>query len=933
MLKRYIYILLFLSTPVFGVNTKIDPVQISSVNASQINAGSLGPAVIASSIAVNSITPAQVTTDLYRIVVDTATFANTASTATFAYKSALDISTGSFGSSSSLSTTTTRIIFSSNTFSGSVNGSTVSISLTNVGVLNGTQTWTGQQVWNNPGLSTFTYAISIGSAIVQNFIDMPGTPDGALPPSGTVRLHAMTTNGITRLEQDNVSATDIVLGRDTVFIARNTSGAILNPLQLVYVTGSTGNIPNVSLAIATTTARMPVACIVVDTVAVNAYFQCMRFGVLKNVNTSTFATGDILYLSTDTLGGLTNIRPIYPQFEQRIGNVLVSGTGNGSIFVTITAFIGGTEDGTISNTFQIGASTTTEINLNAVGISTFPYNVTAGSFTATGWMDFNAQASNPPSPAAGVARFHSSTTQGFTRFEQDNEAATNITLGRDNVYIGKNVSGTTLTPLQVVYVNGQTGGAPNVDLAIASTTARLPAYGVVMDTITPNNFGQIMLAGVLKNVNTNAFAVGASLYVSPTSSGALTSTRPAYPNYAERIGTVLASGIGNGSVLVFIAPFLGDREVGTTSDTFTIGSSTNITVALNAVGTSTFTYAVKASSFIGDGSNLTAIPAAQISAGSLGSSVIASSIAVNSVGSSQISGPISIAKGGTNSTTALSNGLVMVSSNGAIVEAQVSTTTLYALNADSPTYTVNFLIVAGGGGGGFSQPGGGGAGGMIEGSTTVVVNTAYTVTVGTGGVGLTGGAGDGSNGMDSSFNGFTAIGGGAGGATANAGHTGGSGGGAAQGAGTFSVGTANQGSGGGAYNGGGGGAGGFGLNGYGSGTDTAMGFGGPGRPSTITGQTVYYAGGGAGYPRLGGIPSAVAKGGIGGGGDTTVSGTANTGGGGGADGGTGGSGIVIISYRSPIQRGTGGNTITSYGVGHDITWVHKFTSSGTFTPN
>lgn len=69
---------------------------------------------------------------------------------------------------------------------------------------------------------------------------------------------------------------------------------------------------------------------------------------------------------------------------------------------------------------------------------------------------------------------------------------------------------------------------------------------------------------------------------------------------------------------------------------------------------------------------------------------------------------------------------------------------------------------------------------------------------------------------------------------------------------------------------------------------------------------------------------------------TTRNGTVNTGGGGGASrnagltGGSGGSGVVIISYASTTQRGSGG-TITSYISGGTTYWVHTFTSSGTFT--
>ena len=68
----------------------------------------------------------------------------------------------------------------------------------------------------------------------------------------------------------------------------------------------------------------------------------------------------------------------------------------------------------------------------------------------------------------------------------------------------------------------------------------------------------------------------------------------------------------------------------------------------------------------------------------------------------------------------------------------------------------------------------------------------------------------------------------------------------------------------------------------------------------------------------------------------SVAGTTNTGGGGGGGsnsrdaGAAGGSGIVIISYVNPTQKGTGG-TVTSYSGPQGLTWVHTFTTSGTFT--
>ncbi|MEI7528772.1 MAG: glycine-rich domain-containing protein [Elusimicrobiota bacterium] len=226
--------------------------------------------------------------------------------------------------------------------------------------------------------------------------------------------------------------------------------------------------------------------------------------------------------------------------------------------------------------------------------------------------------------------------------------------------------------------------------------------------------------------------------------------------------------------------------------------------------------------------------------------------------------------------------------------------------------TVEVLVVAGGGGGsgsdGAGYPGGGGgAGGLIYNAAYNVSVGAISVTVGPGGTGGPMYSDNGTNGSNSVFATLTAIGGGKG--AYSSGGTVASGGGSGGGGGIFSganssgsAGTSGQGNAGGNgfYSGsyaagGGGGAGATGGNATGSGG----GVGGVGVVYSISGSSVYYAGGGGG----GGYSCAPGAGGNGGGGTGNssgagASGTANTGGGGGGGvgGGYGGSGIVIIRY-------------------------------------
>lgn len=276
------------------------------------------------------------------------------------------------------------------------------------------------------------------------------------------------------------------------------------------------------------------------------------------------------------------------------------------------------------------------------------------------------------------------------------------------------------------------------------------------------------------------------------------------------------------------------------------------------------------------------------------------------------------------------------------------------------TPTISVLVVAGGGGGGNNHGGGGGGGGVISSSNyEVSTGVGYTVTVGAGGSGGVATGGAGGNGGNSVFDTLTAIGGGGGGGRINTNSVsqakvGGSGGG---GAGTIDsatgqpgagkAGTADQGYAGGngtsnatAGNGGGGGGGGaVGGNASGSGDGVGTsGAGGNGFISSITGSSIYYAGGGSGGRWGTGLVGAagLGGGGIGGAANGAVgaSGQTNTGGGGGggggsvANGGAGGSGIVIVSYAKGSMTTTGGSCSDSEATGNTIC---TFTSSGTFT--
>ena len=174
--------------------------------------------------------------------------------------------------------------------------------------------------------------------------------------------------------------------------------------------------------------------------------------------------------------------------------------------------------------------------------------------------------------------------------------------------------------------------------------------------------------------------------------------------------------------------------------------------------------------------------------------------------------------------------------------------------------TVELLLVGGGGGGGSYSGGGGGAGGFLHLEGVELAAGTYTVAIGAGGAAASSDGGQGGNGGDTKLSlGSTVLhtahgGGGGGGTSSKNGKAGGSGGGSSIQAGTGGASTATgdeKGNAGGQNStgntgvylpSGGGGAGEAGHHAdYGRGVGGA---GGDGLPCSITGEEVWYAGGG-----------------------------------------------------------------------------------------
>jgi hypothetical protein len=178
----------------------------------------------------------------------------------------------------------------------------------------------------------------------------------------------------------------------------------------------------------------------------------------------------------------------------------------------------------------------------------------AGKVAATGVSSpyYDLLEGVPANPAADIDRLYAVDFQGFTFLEVRDSGGTTLRLSRDFVAVGKVAETGGITKGQVVYVSGGVGSNRLIKLARADSHTTLPDVGVALEAGANNAFIRVLTAGLLNGVNTNAWAEGTQLYVSPTTAGALTPTQPQAPNLIQPICTVLRQHATLGDLGIYI---------------------------------------------------------------------------------------------------------------------------------------------------------------------------------------------------------------------------------------------------------------------------------------------------------------------------------------------------------------------------------------------
>jgi hypothetical protein len=138
-----------------------------------------------------------------------------------------------------------------------------------------------------------------------------------------------------------LSDTGVVLqsGQETLYRVSNVSGSSIPKGTLVMANGTNDNSGRINVVPAIADGSIPskyIMGVVTGTITNDSDGYVTHFGKIRNIDTSMWSDGDILYADPTISGGLTNAIPVAPNLKTVIAIVLNSSSTVGTIFVRPT---------------------------------------------------------------------------------------------------------------------------------------------------------------------------------------------------------------------------------------------------------------------------------------------------------------------------------------------------------------------------------------------------------------------------------------------------------------------------------------------------------------------------------------------------------------------------------------------------------------------
>jgi hypothetical protein len=262
----------------------------------------------------------------------------------------------------------------------------------------------------------------------------------------------------------------------------------------------------------------------------------------------------ILYTSGTTAN---NILPIGWDRIHRTGDTV---TGDFNFFGDITISGSSLPNGyalAVTGDTNLGGDVFVQGNLNYSGDvlvtgSTIIQNGLTANTIYTDYIDFNQTYSG--ATTQGRINWDSGTGTLNVGIGDTTTGLIDLQVGQEEVVRVFNDEATTLLKGEIVYVSGSQGNRPKVKRASATSDGySVTTLGMVDRNILSGNEGYVTTFGIISNLNTLGLTGGTAIWLSPTTPGGYTETKPQAPFHTVLIGYVVRVSATVGSIFINIS--------------------------------------------------------------------------------------------------------------------------------------------------------------------------------------------------------------------------------------------------------------------------------------------------------------------------------------------------------------------------------------------
>ena len=323
------------------------------------------------------------------------------------------------------------------------------------------------------------------------------------------------------------------LGQEIFLYVHNLTGAQIDNGDAVYISGTAhGKHPQVSLARANASGTGQPSGLATMDIPDGAHGWVTRYGIVRDVNTGSFAAGSTLYLSADSAGKWTsNEVTVDTGYPFHIGRVLTADSNVGTILV----------DGFSEHYEYLRIEDRLKVSGRLEADSASLLNV-----------QFNTTLFDSHQPYAEGLLFYDNAHKTLNYYDDITDM--NHEIGLQEHQRVFNNSGATIKKGNALYFSGNylSGDidVPTVGLADATDVNAYNAQGIAAQDIPNNSYGHCLIAGQLTNVNTAHLSDGTNFFVSVTTPGSHQNASPTYPNFPMCLGWVVKSGDSDNGILL-----------------------------------------------------------------------------------------------------------------------------------------------------------------------------------------------------------------------------------------------------------------------------------------------------------------------------------------------------------------------------------------------